>query len=104
MTWGERGTPQGGRASPLLYRIGSNDLLTKLNQVKGICATAYADDTAIVASGDTKQELESNVRAAIAAVSDWAKTAEIKLNTDKTEIISVGRTAIKKLEVGGNAI
>lgn len=104
MATSERGTPQGGRASPLLYRIGSNDQLTKLNAVNGIRTTSFADGTAIVMSGDTARELESKVRAAIGAVSDWARTAEIKLNPDKTEIISIGRTKISELKVGENEI
>ncbi|MGF1948916.1 reverse transcriptase domain-containing protein, partial [Enterococcus gallinarum] len=54
----ERGTPQGGRASPLLYRIGSNDLLTKIKQVIGVRPTAYADDTTLVIGADSLRELE----------------------------------------------
>ena len=38
------------------------------------------------------------------AVAAWAYTAEIKLNADKTEIISIGRTAVEKLRIGENEI
>jgi hypothetical protein len=38
------GCPQGGRASPFLWRIGMNSLLKKMEKVNGIKAIAYADD------------------------------------------------------------
>ena len=90
---------QGGRASPLLYRIGANDLLTGLNAVKNTRPTAYADDTAIVTSGNSEEELKTNVKAAMRAVSEWAGRAEIKLNTSKTEIISIGRCRVSSLQI-----
>ena len=103
-TISERGTPQGGRASPLLYRIGANSLLAGLNSLNGVRATAFADDTAIVATGDNERELRSNVKGAIRTITEWAKAAEIQLNSEKTETISIGRTKIERIEVGGSNI
>ena len=67
--------------------------------MKSIRQTALADDTAIVASGNTEEELKSNVEAAMRAVTEWAEQAEIKLNTSKTEIISIGQIKIDKLQI-----
>ena len=100
----ERGTPQGGRASPLLYRIGANRLLTELNQIKSVRTTAFADDTALVASGDSENELKANVKTAINVVQEWARAAEIKLNADKTGVMTIGRKAIRKMEIGEKQI
>lgn len=63
----------------------------------GVRPTAYADDTTIVVGADSLQELEESIKKALNAVADWAKTAEIELNTDKTEVMSVGRKTIKSL-------
>ena len=100
----ERGTPQGGRASPLLYRIGANNLLTKLKAIDGIQATAFADDTAIVVGAESEGELQAKVSAAMNAVAEWARTAEIRVNEDKTEIISIGRSTVKRLRIGADEI
>lgn len=57
----QRGTPQGERASPFLYRVGANSLLTNLNKLNGVRTTAFADDTALIVRGDSEKELERNI-------------------------------------------
>ena len=71
---------------------------------QSIKATAFADYTAIVTRGKTEDELRTNIRAAINTVLSWAEMAEIKLNADKTEVISAGQKEIAEVEIGERVI
>ena len=95
-----RGTPQGGCASPLLWRIGSNSILTKLEKVKQAKTTAFADDMTIVLYSNDKRELKNKVNQVIDMVDEWCRRAEITLNREKTEIMSTGKTRITEIKVG----
>ena len=75
-----------------------------LKSVREVQATAFADDTTLVAHGETEKELQSNVKSAIRTVTEWAQIAEIKLNAEKTQLISLGRNRTKQLEINGKII
>lgn len=100
----KRGTPQGGRASPLLYRIGVNNLLCKLNELLNTLTTAYADDTSIIVHENSEKELRAKVKTAIDLVTGWANGAEIQLNSKKTEILSIGKKTIEAVEINNEMI
>lgn len=51
------GCPQGGTASPCIWNIAMNDLLLNLEKAE-IDHLAYADDLALVLTGDTKAQLK----------------------------------------------
>ena len=92
---------QGGRASSLPYLIGANRLLTGLKSVRRVQYTAVGDHTTLMARGETEIELKSNGKCAIRTVTKWPQTAEIKLNAEKTQLISLGQNRIKELEING---
>ena len=52
-----------------------------------------------MAHGETEIELKSNGKCAIRTVTEWAQTAEIKLNAERTQLISLGQNGIKELEI-----
>lgn len=67
----QRGVPQGGCASPLLWRIGCNNLATEMSKLKRVRETLFADDTALIVYGDTQAEFSRNVSMAIKIARDW---------------------------------
>jgi RNA-directed DNA polymerase len=78
----ERGTPQGGVASPLL----SNILLTPFDREmrsKGYQLTRYADDWVITCSS------AAEARAALVAASQILKKLGVNINPQKTRIVHV---------------
>ncbi len=78
----ERGTPQGGVASPLL----SNILLTPFDQEmrrKGYKLTRYADDWVVTCAS------AAEARAALAAADRVLKELGVALNPQKTRIVHV---------------
>src|SRR5260221_3832792 len=78
----ERGTPQGGVASPLL----SNILLTPFDREmrrKGYQLTRYADDWVITCTSATE------ARAALAAASRGLKELGVNINPRKTRIVHI---------------
>ena len=95
----QRGTPQGGCASPLLWRIGTNDLAEKLNKQKRARSTLFADDIAMVAHGSSETEFQSSLDKAIRVVKEWCDRAGVKLNANKTEAMSTGRVRIESIRI-----
>lgn len=59
------GTPQGGRCSPLIWRIGLNDLLKKLSSMRNIKITAYADDTSLIIYSNSESGFKMKLKSAI---------------------------------------
>jgi retron-type reverse transcriptase len=96
-----KGTPQGGRASPLLWRIGLNNLLDKLEKENRVKATAFADDLVVVIYENGKKEFDKKVNVIIGLIYEWGNESEVKLNAEKTIMISIGRKEITEIEVDG---
>ena len=59
----EIGCPQKSASSPLIWKIGINDLLEKLTEVS-VEVTAFADDVAIVIEESHKQQFKNLVKKA----------------------------------------
>ena len=81
----ETGCPQGSCSSPLVWRIGANDLLDKLTEA-GVEVVAFADDTAIVIAEKNKQRFKQMIRRAFQALSEWSA-----LNKSKMACLWVGK-------------
>lgn len=88
----KRGTPQGGKESPSLWKIGMNDLLKKLGNVKRVHTVAYADDIGMLIFGDNKAEIQEKINVTINLVNKWCTEAGVKLNVNKTEIINLSKS------------
>ena len=82
----ERGCPQGSVLAPTLWNILYDVLINKVEQeYPNICV--YADDTIVITSADTRQELETKVTDCITKVSDALNVSGLLLNVGKTEIL-----------------
>lgn len=95
----EIGTPQGGCASPLLFKIGINSLIKELNKNQKSSTTAYADDTSLIIFSNTKREVDETLKEQMNRIIKWCKQAEIGLNKKKTEVMSIGKKKIEEIEI-----
>ena len=87
-----RGCPQGGKASPALWKIGLNDLLRKIEKLQNTKVIAFADDLAALLCSDNKRELQIRVNELFKMVKIWCEEAELELNLGKTDWINFSRT------------
>ena len=86
----KKGTPQGGRASPTLFKIGLNSLLKELTKRK-IDHVAYADDLALILTGTSQKELQRKLTQAFELIKCWCKEADLAVNEEKTEFLLTTR-------------
>ena len=83
------GVPQGSNLGPLF-----NDLPSFLK-----CeADAYADDTTLTVSGNTVEEIGDKMTEKCELVSTWMMSNKLKLNADKTHLMTVGTSARLQLQ------
>ena len=84
----EVGVPQGSNLGPLLFLIFYNDLPHSLS-----CPLdAYADDSTITVSDKSTEEIGAKMTENCELVSDWMVMNKLKLNADKTHLMTVGTT------------
>ena len=82
----DRGTPQGGVLSPLLWLIVVNEILKRL-KLEGISVVAYADDIVILVSGLFLNTLSERVETALNMMVNWADMSGLGINPAKTELV-----------------
>ena len=73
-----RGCPQGGCASPTLWKIGVNSLLIKLDQAK-IKNVAFADDLTLVLCEDSEHRLQRKLDEAMKIIEECCSKVELAL-------------------------
>ncbi|XP_055858922.1 retrovirus-related Pol polyprotein from type-1 retrotransposable element R1 isoform X1 [Episyrphus balteatus] len=81
-----RGTPQGGVLSPLLWLLVMNNILVKLER-SGVKAVAYADDLVVLVSGKFLPVISEMTDTALRKVSNWATSCGLGVNQSKTELM-----------------
>jgi len=81
-----RGTPQGGVLSPLLWNIAVNKLL-RILEGGGCMVVAYADDVAIIFNGKYPQTLCDLMTAKLKILSEWTIANGLGVNPSKTELV-----------------
>ena len=82
----EEGVPQGSILGPLLFLIFFNDLPDTLES----SVDSYADDTTVTTTGKTVKEISRKLTIDCSRVSDWMRSNKLKLNPDKTHLITLG--------------
>lgn len=86
----DRGCPQGGVLSPLLWCLVVDELLVRLDRA-GIYAQAYADDLAIIIRARDANTASSLTQTALSLVSRWCKEVGLNVNPEKTELVRFTR-------------
>ena len=82
----EVGVPQGSNLGPLFFLLFVNDMSSILT-----CdMDQYADDSTLTITGDTTAAINENLETNCAVVSNWMLENQLKLNADKTHILTLG--------------
>lgn len=90
------GVPQGGNLSCLAFIMYNNDLP---QHIKDAFITMFSDDTSLVVSAPTAEELEKKANAILKRVAVWFATSKLTLNEDKSNYIIYGTKKPVKLRM-----
>lgn len=90
-----RGCPQGGVLSPLLWDLVVNELLERLNNL-GYYTQGYADDIVILIQGKYLNTISEVMQSALKLVENWCSKVNLVVNPTKTTLIPFTRK--RKLE------
>ena len=92
-----QGVPQGSVLGPLFYILYTNDIT---NIIKNCNVAMYADDTVIYTANHNFENSMRKMRCDVNALSSWCEANGVKMNTDKTKMMSFGSAKmLKKLPV-----
>lgn len=81
-----KGCPQGSILGPMFWNLVFDDLLNKLSD-SGHNVTAYADDLIVLASGNSRLELEHTANSITSLICEWCLKQKLRLSTQKSEMI-----------------
>ena len=79
------GVPQGSILGPILFIIFTNDLVTAFSDETHV--VSYADDTQLLETGKTIEEVKEKLERTINTAQNWYKKNSLMSNPAKTEII-----------------
>ena len=92
------GVPQGSNLGPLFFLIFANDLPYMLS-----CSTdQYADDSTLSSTEKTVEGINENLEDSREAVCNWMEENKLKLNADKTHVMTLGTD--QRLKMPGNKV
>lgn len=87
-----KGVPQGSILGPLLFILYSNDLPNCIDDH----VVLYADDTSIVFSQKSHEDLEAKIQSTMSILERWFVQNNMLLNVDKTNIIKFSYPIIEE--------
>ena len=84
----ERGCPQGGVLSPLLWNLVVDELLGRLrNSLPQVYSSGYADDLSTVSSGPDLSIVSSHAQKSIDIMNKWCHEVDLGIEGDKVAAI-----------------
>ena len=86
----QRGTPQGGVLSPLLWLLVVDTILSQLTQ-DGTKVIAYADDIVVIVTGKYPDILSDLLTNSLKILADWCDYSGLGVNPSKTELVMFTR-------------
>lgn len=89
------GVPQGSVLGPVLYLLYTSDL----PELENNTVATFADDTAILAVGNSNEESTEKLQAAITQIHNWTKRWRIKLNESKSVHINFTNRRLEHIPV-----
>lgn len=89
------GVPHGSVLGPLLFLLSTGDI----PQEEGTTIATFADDTAILATGNTAEEATKKLQRAVDKVSAWTKKWRIKLNESKSTHVNFTNRKVTTIPV-----
>jgi hypothetical protein len=78
------GVPQGSVLGPLIFLIYTNDFCRCLKFAKSF---QYADDTTLVITGNSTNEINEQANEDLRNIKEWYKSNKLSLNVSKTNIV-----------------
>lgn len=86
-----KGCPQGGVLSPILWNIVVNSLNKTLKDDCGVHVTTFADDLAISVTGQNSLTICEKLNEAMKTVEHWCTRTGLSVNPGKTEMVRFTR-------------
>ena len=83
----ESGVPQGSILGPVLFIAFTSDFHECFPDFK---ITAFADDTQIMVTGQSSEEIRTKAETAIATAQEWFTANSLKINPSKSEVMIFG--------------
>ena len=102
----QKGNPQGGILSPLLWNCVLNPLLKEF-QKRCLYAQAYADDLAVLVASANVSQVRSMGQKAVNIAAEWAQKNALQFSSAKTEVVLFTRkrkTALGSLWMNGQRL
>lgn len=85
-----RGCPQGSKFGPRLWVITMDPLLKAMN-IDGTRIVAYADDIALLVTGNTRKTIISKTEEALEKISTWAADRGLTFSKEKSVMVPLKR-------------
>ncbi|KAJ1200292.1 hypothetical protein NDU88_004116 [Pleurodeles waltl] len=86
------GVPQGSSLSPTLFNVYMAPL-AQLARQHNLSILSYTDDTQLILSlTKDPHTTKANLHEGLKSIAEWMRISRLKLNSDKTEVLILGRT------------